>query len=566
MATVRITLLTGLLLLSLALAPGDLRPPHAAAADAARAADEAFLREAGLKTDGAALLEFFRKRTPTEADQARLAAAVRRLGDNAYPVREKASNDLIGAGRSALPFLRPALNDRDLEIARRARRAIDAIESGTTTALALAATRLLAERRPAGASKALLDYLPFADNDSIEDEIFFALTALGARADKPDPAVIATLKDARALKRSAAALVLGRAPQAEYRALVLPLLHDPDPRVRFRAAQGLVAGKEKEAVSVLIALLGDAPLALAWQAEEILCLLAGEKAPQVTVGAGSDAERAKCRGAWAAWWRERGPSLDLARLDLDKRSLGLTLLIVYDGYANGQGRVWEFGADRKPRWAIDAGVQGPIDGQVLPGNRLLLAEYNTQRVTERDFQGRTLWEYRVGGNPVACQRLPNGNTFIATLSTVMEVTPARKEVYSYTTQQNQVTFARKLRNGHIYYVASNGLLTEMDEKGRPVKSIRVGARNTEWLTFEPLPGGRFLVPRQSENKLVEFDQDGKQLRAVAVPVPPYSAARLPNGNTVVCSMNQSTVFEVDHAGRVIWREQLQGRPFRIARR
>jgi hypothetical protein len=31
-------------------------------------------------------------------------------------------------------------------------------------------------------------------------------------------------------------------------------------------------------------------------------------------------------------------------------------------------------------------------------------------------------------------------------------------------------------------------------------------------------------------------------------------------------MNNSTVFEVNRAGRVIWQEALQGRPFRVARR
>jgi hypothetical protein len=558
MAIVRITLPVGLLCFALL---------GASPLSADESADEAALRDAKIGADGPALLSFFRKRTLTANDPARLQAAVRRLGDNAYPVREQASRDLIEAGRIALQYLRPALKDPDLEIARRARRAIDAIESGATTALVLAAMHVLADRNPPGSSAALLDFLPFAELEAVTDEILVALMAVGVRGGKADPAVMAAVADPRPLKRGAAALVLGRSPNADHRTRAKSLLRDPDASVRFRAAQGLVAGKEKEGVPALITVLLDAPTGLAWQAEELLCQLAGEKGPQVSIGAGSDVERHKCQRAWAGWWRERGPALDLAKFDPDKRVLGLTLLVVYDGYANGQGRVWEFGPDRRPRWSIDANVQGPIDGQVLPGSRLLLAEYNAQRVTERDFQGRVLWEYRVNnGNPVACQRLPNGNTFIATLNSVLEVAPDRKEVYNYNTQQNQVTFARKLRDGHIYHVASNGMLTEVDDKGRVIKSIRVGARNTEWLTFEPLSGGRFLVPHQSESKLVEFDRNGKVLREVSVSIPPYSAARLPNGNTVICSMNQSTIFEVDHTGRTVWQEALQGRPFRIARR
>src|SRR5262245_30035131 len=92
------------------------------AAGGTRQMDEATLREAGLETDGPALLEFFRKRTLDETDRSRLAATVRRLGDNSYTVREKASRDLIAADRSALPYLQSALKDQDLEIARRAQR------------------------------------------------------------------------------------------------------------------------------------------------------------------------------------------------------------------------------------------------------------------------------------------------------------------------------------------------------------------------------------------------------------------------------------------------------------
>src|SRR5712692_2542632 len=114
------------------------------------AADEKSMQDAGLKTDGPALLDFFRKRTLSEADTAKLADTVRRLGDSSFAVREKATTDLITAGRNALPFLRPALKDPDLEIARRAEQCIQAIENGPGTALALAAARLLAARQPTG--------------------------------------------------------------------------------------------------------------------------------------------------------------------------------------------------------------------------------------------------------------------------------------------------------------------------------------------------------------------------------------------------------------------------------
>src|SRR5262245_41491966 len=136
--------------------------PKTAAADEAnlRAADEKLLQEAGLKADGPALLDFFRKRTLSDADIAKLADTVRRLGDKSFTVREKATADLIAAGRSASPFLRIGLKDADLEVARRAQDCIRAIENSPGAMLAGAAARLLAVRQPPDATKVILGYLP----------------------------------------------------------------------------------------------------------------------------------------------------------------------------------------------------------------------------------------------------------------------------------------------------------------------------------------------------------------------------------------------------------------------
>src|SRR5947209_2794284 len=88
--------------------------------DEQTAADEATLRKANVASDGPALLEFFRKRSLSEADQQRLAATVRQLADPDFAVREKASADLVAAGRLAVPLLKAVLEDPDAEVVRRA--------------------------------------------------------------------------------------------------------------------------------------------------------------------------------------------------------------------------------------------------------------------------------------------------------------------------------------------------------------------------------------------------------------------------------------------------------------
>src|SRR4051812_8974216 len=141
------------------------------AARDARAADsdpelvyaEKTLSTAGVPTDGPALLRFFRERTLTEEERARLADAVRQLGDDDFDVREKAAADPNRAGRRSLPLLRPALRDADKERARRAEQCVREIESGRDLLLVGAAARVLAERRPDGTAAVLLDYLPAAE-------------------------------------------------------------------------------------------------------------------------------------------------------------------------------------------------------------------------------------------------------------------------------------------------------------------------------------------------------------------------------------------------------------------
>src|SRR6516165_1535099 len=130
--------------------------------DERKAGDEALLKAAGLASDGPALLRFFQQRTPGEAEQARLAAHVRRLGAASFRERERATQELRAAGRSALPFLRAAVNDSDPEIVQRAERLLRELEGGREPALAQAAARLLADRRPAGATEVVLRFLPLA--------------------------------------------------------------------------------------------------------------------------------------------------------------------------------------------------------------------------------------------------------------------------------------------------------------------------------------------------------------------------------------------------------------------
>ncbi len=70
--------------------------------------EEGILRDAGIGINGPALLEFLHKRTLDEVGLAKIHRLVKQLGDRSFSMREQASNELVGLGKPASPFLRRA--------------------------------------------------------------------------------------------------------------------------------------------------------------------------------------------------------------------------------------------------------------------------------------------------------------------------------------------------------------------------------------------------------------------------------------------------------------------------
>jgi hypothetical protein len=390
----------------------------------------------------------------------------------------------------------------------------------------------------------LLAYLPFAQ-DGGNDEILDALTLLAGKSDPPDPALQSALVDPQPLRRAAAAFALGHAKSGAARALVQPLLADKDSEVRLQAAAGLLEGGDRAAVPTLIALLTDTPTAIAEQAESRLQNLAGPTCPELVLG--EDPGNKKRRAAWEHWWIQEGPRLDLAHSLLGTRYLGLTL--IPEMHAN---KVWECGKDGKPLWEL-TGLQCPIDAQVLPGNRLLVAELNGNMVTERDRAGKILWRHTVN-TPIACERLVNGQTFIATNHRVCIVNREGKEISGYAPENNFfIHSVRRLPNGHVVFVSMEGTVREVDAAGKVVCSVPLPISGG-WSGIDGLPGNRYLVVNNNQGKVLEVDRAGKTLWEYQVPGACY-AARLPNGNTLVVS-NRTGLLEVAPAGKTVWSRTL----------
>lgn len=536
------------------------------------AEDQRLLAELGVPTDGPGLLEYFRQRTYKEADGKLVASLVARLGDDDFGVRERAFKELQNLGHSAMAGLKEAERSSDAEVRQRIRELRQQLEAKENATVQSAVARLVAKSRPAGAGQVLLDYIPFAADQSVVNEIGKALGAVAKANGRVDPVIVSTLKDARSLKRSVAAEALVRAKSAEHLTSVKSLLRDPEPAVRLRVAMSLVPMKDKEVVPVLVDVLGHLPPDQLWPAEEVLVRLAGEKAPVVSLGT-DEAGRKACQSAWRDWFESNKEGIDLAAIDSKQSLLGYTLLVQQVFGVGGQrpgGQVLELDAAKNERWKIDIATY-PVDAQVVGQDRVLVAEYQGARVTERDFKGNIVWELPVGGNPLGVQRLPNGNTFVVMQQRLAEFDRNKKEVVSVSRPQGDVFRARKLRGGEIVMITSSGnrgVLAVLDSKTqKELKSFVVGPLGNLFGAIDILPNGNVLVPLFQENRVVEFDMDGKQVGNLTGVQLPTGAQRLPNGNTLISSMNTRRIVELDASGRVVWNyNPINGQVFNVRKR
>jgi HEAT repeat protein len=524
--------------------------------------DEQVLKDNKVPADGPGLLEFFRKRTLDAADESQIKELVVQLGDDEFDRREEASQRLREIGLRAKPFLTRALSDPDPEIVQRARECLRHIDQGGAAVnVAGAAARVLARRRPDGAAEALLNFLPSSADDGLAEEVRAALADLAVRDGKPEPALVAALADKSAAKRAAAAVAFCRAKATDQLPAVRKLLEDADPVVRFRAGLALAALREKPAVPALIGVLDQLPPAEASRVADYLYRLAEDKGPPPPAGDDAAARR-KYRDAWKAWWDDNGEKLDAARLEEADKLLGFTLVVLLE-----RGEVMDLDAANKPRFTLD-GLIFPLDAQLLPNDHVLIAEHNGNRVTERTSKNEVVWTKNID-QPLVAQRLANGNTFIATHTTCVEVKPNGDEASSFTPPNGeQIMKAQKLRNGDIALVLQLGgtRFMRVDAKGKEVgKSFPVQVKYSGG-RIDVTPAGNVVVPEADANRVAEYDAQGKVVWE-ATCEQPVAAVRLPNGNTLVTSfLPDQGAAELDRAGKKVWQYKQATKVTRAFRR
>jgi hypothetical protein len=196
-------------------------------------------------------------------------------------------------------------------------------------------------------------------------------------------------------------------------------------------------------------------------------------------------------------------------------------------------------------------------------HRFACTDYSGGKVFIVAADGRVEWEYRAP----SCNDLwvlPNGNLLFNTGYGVREVTREKRVVFEYQSP-SEIYACQRLPNGNTFVGECNaGRLLEITPDGKLAKELRLlppgkDGGHLYMRNARRLDNGHYLVTHYGEQVVREYDAEGKTVRDIPAAGGPHSAVRLPNGNTLIaCGDGQggSRVFEVDPSGQTVW--QVQG--------
>jgi hypothetical protein len=205
---------------------------------------------------------------------------------------------------------------------------------------------------------------------------------------------------------------------------------------------------------------------------------------------------------------------------------------------------------------------------VVGNDRVLIAEQNMNRVTERDLTGKILWEKQGVAQPFAVQRARNGNTFIGCRNQLFVVDrDGKKDVLSLPRFNEYLIGATMFRDGQIAYLNNQGWYYRLDATGKELKKLQVPWNPNIGINWgEILPNDHVLITTLGNGKLTEYDGDGKQVWEASIQ-PSSGPTRMPNGHTLVPTNNNTRIVELDRTGKQVAElKDINYRAVRVTRR
>jgi alpha-glucosidase len=223
-----------------------------------------------------------------------------------------------------------------------------------------------------------------------------------------------------------------------------------------------------------------------------------------------------------------------------------------------------------------------LERTALPGRGLAehaflyCGEWDTRKPAQTIFvirDGKVAWSYGIP-NPQElgdCTMLPNGNIVFSRRTGASEVTPDKQIVWNYDAPPGTEIHTAQPVGADRVLIMQNGnpakaLLIEK-ANGRVVKELTLATRRPDnvhgqFRHIRLTETGTLLVAHLDLGKVVEYDQDGRELWSVPAPSA-WAAVRLPNGNTLISGNQHGYVREVNPRGEIAWqieKDDLPGIP------
>jgi hypothetical protein len=181
----------------------------------------------------------------------------------------------------------------------------------------------------------------------------------------------------------------------------------------------------------------------------------------------------------------------------------------------------------------------------------MVGDESNHRVAVYDAEQQLVWEYPVL-QPYGAHMLPNGNILAPTGLGVIEISPEKKVVWSFTRGRNEfygadrvgdVTVLGDCTAGEILFVGADGVIQ------KSFKAIAKVAGHSNMRSLFATPQQTVLVAHIGDSTVREYDFEGALVREFAVRGLAFQGKRLANGNTLVS--HEKGLTEFDASGKVL---------------
>lgn len=226
--------------------------------------------------------------------------------------------------------------------------------------------------------------------------------------------------------------------------------------------------------------------------------------------------------------------------------------------------VWRYSRPKLESTVVGIDVVPQVEGsgattsaaEGKPAYDIIVGPNGTLKKKDRQFNDT--WSLNVGGLIHDLTRLPNGNILYANGNCAAEITAEGKQVWIY-----KPVFAKgggpysvqRMPNGStVIGENSTGDILEVDPKGNITDSFKTlnitrGSHGNLRLVRKT-PQGTYLVCHSGENTVREYTKTGNVVWTQKTKGLAFKAVRLPNGNTMISSLNQLTEYAPN--GTIVW--------------